>query len=327
MTPREIIEKVVTFQSPPRIGMTFSRDRQNDVVSGGIGRDPNFDDKRHVKDNVEYWYDVWGNLWHRIVGMSAGGEVAEPVLKDWADLDTLVLPDFSDPARYQAARKNHADHPDLFPVGGLPAFPFNTMRYMRKVEVFLADVLLYPDHVMALQRRMVDLIKDSILQWSHTEAKALMFCEDWGTQERLLINPELWRKMFRPGFEEIVGFANDHGLQVWMHSCGYIYDIMDDLIGVGMQVLQLDQPDLVGVEKLGREFGGRVTFWSPVDIQKTLQTGDHDTIRDAARRMVEHLGGAGGGFIAKNYGDLHGIGVPEQWDDWAYEAFVEFGTY
>ena len=327
MTPREIIEQVVTFQSPPRIGMTFSRDRGNDVVGGGITTPADFDERRHVKDGMEYWTDRWGNLWHRFVGMSAGGEVAEPVLEDWADLDKLALPDFTDPASYQTARQGHADHPDLYPLGGLPGFPFAIMRYMRKVEVFLADVLLYPDRVMALQRRIIDMLKDVIVQWSHTEARALMFCEDWGTQERLLVSPELWRRMFRPGFEEIVGFARDHGLAVWMHSCGYIYDIMDDLVGLGMQVLQLDQPDLVGVEKLGREFGGRVTFWSPVDIQKTLQTGDRQTIRDAAGRMVEHLGGAGGGFIAKNYGDLHGIGVPEQWDDWAYEAFVEYGTY
>lgn len=29
-----------------------------------------------------------------------------------------------------------------------------------------------------------------------------------------------------------------------------------------------------------------------------------------------------GGFIAKNYGDLHGIGVAPEWDEWAYQTFV-----
>jgi hypothetical protein len=32
-----------------------------------------------------------------------------------------------------------------------------------------------------------------------------------------------------------------------------------------------------------------------------------------------------GGFIAKNYPDLSGIGVKPEWDQWAYDAFVEAG--
>jgi hypothetical protein len=32
-----------------------------------------------------------------------------------------------------------------------------------------------------------------------------------------------------------------------------------------------------------------------------------------------------GGFIAKDYPDLPSIGVKEEWDGWAYEAFVASG--
>ena len=37
--------------------------------------------------------DIWGNTWHRVKGMSQGGEVCKAVLEDWADLDDLQLPD------------------------------------------------------------------------------------------------------------------------------------------------------------------------------------------------------------------------------------------
>ncbi len=33
-----------------------------------------------------------------------------------------------------------------------------------------------------------------------------------------------------------------------------------------------------------------------------------------------------GGFIAKNYPDLKGIGVRPEWDQWACEAFLSAGT-
>jgi uroporphyrinogen-III decarboxylase len=307
--------------------MTFSGGRMNDVASCGASALPGWSDRKHTEGNMEVWFDEWGNQWHRIVGMSAGGEIREPVLKNWKDLQSLRLPDYANPARYEKAANAFAAHPDKYHLGSLPGFPFAIMRYMRKMEIFLADVLLHRDEVEELQRRVVALLKEVIRNMARAGADAVFFCEDWGTQERLLVSPRLWRDLFKPGFAALIGEAKANGIGVWMHSCGCVYDIMGDLIEVGMQVLQFDQPSLAGIERLGREFGGEVAFWCPVDIQRTLQTGDRDQIRAEARLLIEKLGGYRGGFIAKNYGDLHGIGARKEWDDWAYEAFVEFGKY
>ncbi len=57
-----------------------------------------------------------------------------------------------------------------------------------------------------------------------------------------------------------------------------------------------------------------------------MPTGDRDLIEGYARRMVD-LFGNGGGLIAKNYGDLHGIGVEQEWDQWAYEVFEKQGRH
>jgi len=69
-----------------------------------------------------------------------------------------------------------------------------------------------------------------------------------------------------------------------------------------------------------------VTFWCPVDIQTTLQSGSQAVIQAKAREMVAKLG-RGGGFVAKNYPDDFSIGSDPQWQQWAYEAFVEAGTF
>ena len=54
-----------------------------------------------------------------------------------------------------------------------------------------------------------------------------------------------------------------------------------------------------------------------------LPTGDRELIERETKRLVETFRG---GFIAKNYGDLPGIGVLPEWDQWAYEAFVKHGS-
>jgi hypothetical protein len=61
----------------------------------------------------------------------------------------------------------------------------------------------------------------------------------------------------------------------------------------------------------------KAALWSPVDIQKILPTGDRAVIEAGARHMYDLFEG---GLICKNYGDLAGIGVAEEWDGWAYQA-------
>ncbi len=74
--------------------------------------------------------------------------------------------------------------------------------------------------------------------------------------------------------------------------------------------------------RLGREFGGRIAFFSPVDIQKVMQTGDKALIQAEARRMVELLGGFQGGFIAKDYPQWEAVDVKEEWAQWARDVFM-----
>ena len=228
------------------------------------------------------------------------------------------------PMRYEQARSRFAEHPDLYHIGMLPGFPFAIMRYLRRVETFLADVLLYPDEVNALQRSVVDLLKRCLDQWGRVGCDGVMFAEDWGTQERLLVSPRLWHEMFEPGLRELAAHARSLGIDPWMHSCGYIRDIMPTLVDLGIKVLQLDQPTLSGLDFLAQTCRGKTAIWSPVDIQRDLPTGDETHIRACARELVDKLGAHGGGFIRGAYPDPASLGVRPEWQDWACDEFAKY---
>jgi len=155
---------------------------------------------------------------------------------------------------------------------------------------------------------------------------AIMFCEDWGTQLGLMIRPDVWRRVFAPGFERLCAVAHEQGAKVFMHSCGKITDIIPDLITVGIDALQFDQPRLHGIDELA-QWHGRVTFWCPVDIQQTLQTHDEQAIVAEARELIGKLGGPEGGFIAGYYGDNASIGLDPHWQDVACRTFTAYGQY
>ena len=325
MTSREIVQRTIQFDRPERIAMALPEPYPNDVVWGHLAPGPDSRPSRTFQpDQGAMWEDEWGNVWARLDDFSKG-LVVEGALKDWAQLDDYQMPAVDDPSRYQHAQATFRQSTDRFRIGGLAHFPFDVMRYLRRMDVFLEDLIAHPSEVRRLADRVVPLLACCIENWAAAGADAVMFWEDWGTQDRLLVSPAMWREVFKPDYMKLCEVARRNELSVWMHSCGYIWDIVDDLIECGISVLQLDQPGLFGVDTLAAAFGGRVTFWCPVDIQQVLPTGDEARIEAFARELVEKLGAFDGGFIAGYYGDVDSIGVRPEWQEVACRAFVKYG--
>jgi hypothetical protein len=121
--------------------------------------------------------------------------------------------------------------------------------------------------------------------------------DDWGAQRGMLVSPRIFRRHFRPMYEEYVAIARRYGKFVFMHSDGNILEIMDDLISIGIDALN-SQVACMGIAELGRRFAGRLTFWGEIDRQILLAHGTLAQVESEVRHVREHLY-AGGGVIAQ----------------------------
>lgn len=318
LTSREIILQNIACRCDERIGLDFGHDRRSDIA--GAGLTTGFQPRIWVEDQVEYSTDIWGNVWHRIQGMSAGGEVFKPVLESWDQLDNLQLPELDHPDNFQGIRELAASGTDRFTMVWLPGWPFSICRYMRKMEIYFTDLIEHRDHIDVLHHRVTSLLERVIDRVGEAGIDGVMFAEDLGTQDRLLLSPVMWRDVFRPLYERLTSRAHCHGMKVIQHSCGYNWQLVDDLCGAGIDCLQFDQPAVYDqpalAEKLRRHGVG---LYAPCDIQQVLPTGDRALIEKETRRLVETFRG---GLIAKHYPDLTGIGVQPEWDQWAYDEFL-----
>jgi uroporphyrinogen-III decarboxylase len=194
------------------------------------------------------------------------------------------------------------------------------------MEQYLVDLLLEREKIGRLHDRIVDVLKIQMGRLKEAGADSIMFCEDWGTQTQLLINPALWRDEYKPRFKTLCDWAHQRGLKMFMHSCGKVTDIIPDLIASGIDLLQFDQPALHGIDTLKEmQTLGNITFWCPVDIQKTLQTKDEAAIRAEARELLEKLWQRRGGFIAGFYTDDASIGLEPKWQQIASDEFLKKG--
>jgi len=270
--------------------------------------------------------DEWGNIWAR-VDQSSKGEVARGILDNLDNMDSYQLPDYSNPADYECVRKARREHPDLWLIGMVPGFAFNIARKLRRLDQYLMDIVLDGERIHELHNRIDALIVSMIRNYAEAGADCIFFCEDWGTQQQLLIDPKLWLKEFFPRFQKLCSIAKECGIRVFMHSCGRMTGIIAYLIDAGIDLFQFDQPELHGLDTLaGFQEKNKITYWCPVDIQKTLQTRSEGLIRSAAREMLDKLWKGRGGFIAGFYSDETSIGLEAKYQQYACGEFVKYGT-
>jgi hypothetical protein len=340
MESRALIKKVLEFDNAPRIGYELHDGNPNDFVYFGLAKKAGYDYEWHTPEHFSSEYpdmagfhgylrkDEFGNLWGKMLNdPSPQGEVMHGVFKEWEDLENYSFPRLSDPERFVHIEKAVSANKDKFRIGSLPGFPFAIMRYMRKMEYFLADLILEKERVFQLNETVMKELLGIIDIYSDLGIDSIMTWEDWGTQDRLLISPALWREMFRPSFEKICSHAHKKGLYVFMHSCGYIYEILPDLIDTGIDLFQFDQPTLMGMERVAELFRKRATLFAPADIQKVLPTGDRGLIEKNVDDMIRLFGSQGGGFICKDYGDYRTIQVGSDAVRIMRERFIQKGGW
>ena len=297
--------------------MTFDRGRVNDTL--GCGLEPKgYKQKRWVEGKVEYYDDEWGNLWVRMREGSVKGEVFRPAIEEWSQLADLQVPDYTHPDCASRMNALFSQPTDKFKLAHIGGWIFDNARYLRKMEVYFCDLALYPDKVGRMHETVAQVYEQKIHLAGKAGSDGIMIGEDMGTQTGLLFSPEMFREYFSALYTRLLSIAHDYGMKVLLHSCGQNWAIGPDLLDAGVDVFQFDQPALYDMPKLAALFKERkAALWSPVDIQQILPTGDRDLIEAGAKEMYDIFEG---GLICKNYPDLPGIGVQEEWDTWAYQA-------
>ena len=321
MTPSEIIHANMNHQPSERMGLTFDRGRQNDMIHVGPGEPSNYTARRWEEGSVEFYDDMWGNLWKRMVGGCDKGEIEKPVLEDWENLKTLKAPKYDlEEIEGRWKQRFATESKGRYNVACIGGWIFNDARYIRGMEQYFMDMVLHPEELMELHRIIIEVKEGSIHCAGKAGADAIFTYEDMGTQTGLLFSPDMFRSFFKDEYTRLFSIAHDYGMKVLLHSCGSNREILDDMCDCGIDGFQFDQPLAYDLPELAALFKKRKkTLWSPVDIQKVMPTGDQELIERETKRMCELFKGF---LICKNYPDLPGIGVKEEWDDWAYQAML-----
>lgn len=326
MESREIVKRAIEFRDPPRL--PFFQHELPDVP----------DDVCDVweMDRAERgWFfdhaaeDDWGCGWS-VTEARNMGQVTQHPLADWRALPSYRPPDPRNPYYFKRLEEAIARADGRYVV---VTAHFNLIERLHMLHGFqqtLEDLYLEPARIehlldMILDFRMAQF--DELARRFGTAVDGLFLTDDWGTQEGTFISPELFERFFQSRYRTLVQAVHSHGWHFILHSCGRVNDFVPRFIRVGMDVLNMQQPQAYGIAEIGRRFAGKVCFLTTADIQTTLPSGDAERVRAEVRELVERWSTPAGGFIVFNYGDPEALAVQPQMTEVMFRAFVALSEH
>jgi len=229
------------------------------------------------------------------------GEVKHPLIREenWEDRDLLRTPEACLRIDVDAIN-SFCEKTDRFVLAPDWARPFERMQFIRGTEQLYIDLITRPGGMFEVLEKVHDYYCRMLETWANTGVDGLWFMDDWGAQSALLISPDTWVELFKPLYRDYIDIAHSHGKKIFMHSDGYILDIIPHLIELGLDAVNA-QVFCMGMENL-QPFRGKLTFWGEIDRQHTLPYGSQEDIDGAVRSLKDTLWTDGGCIAQCEFG-------------------------
>lgn len=240
--------------------------------------------------------DEWGCTFE-VLEDGVCGEVRDPLVSNLSDLDLVHPPDEILETDWDRVNRTR-ETTDGFILPFSSVRPFERMQFLRGTENLMIDIALQPREFFKLRDILHGFFLRELEYWVRTDVDGIGFMDDWGSQNSLLISPEAWRALFKPLYQEYCDLIHSEGKYVFFHSDGFIEEIIPDLIEVGVDALN-SQLFCMDIERIARQFKGRITFWGEIDRQWLLPFGTPEAVKEGVRRVRSALDDGSGGVIAQ----------------------------
>ena len=166
---------------------------------------------------------------------------------------------------------------------------------MRGFEQFFLDMIERPEFVYYMMEKVTTFYRD--LTWRALDAAGdvidiIWSSSDVGGQTNLLFSPQTWREQVKPWHQMLVTPFKEAGYKTRYHTDGAVAPIIEDLIDMGLDLLDPIQPNTPGMEpeELVEKFGGRLAYYGGINTQTILPYGTPTEVEREVLRYIDVLG-------------------------------------
>jgi uroporphyrinogen decarboxylase len=245
------------------------------------------------------FWDEWGI---HLKPMASYYERAGEPLKDATveDLETYPWPDPSDPSRFEGlaeeARRFRLETDLSLVAGSIWSGAFQQCWYLRGMQRFFEDLLLHQDFAKALLDKVSTIYAQlwrAFLDAVGPYVDIVVTADDLAGQTGPLLSPETYRAVVKPAHaRQFEAIREKTDARIFYHSDGALMKLIDDLIEIGVDILNPIQPlpGLMEPEVLRARYGNRLVFHGGVDVQSLLPKGEPGEVRAFVQRYYRILG-------------------------------------
>ncbi|MCL4534631.1 MAG: uroporphyrinogen decarboxylase family protein [Bacteroidetes bacterium] len=296
-----IIHRIMqTAQVDERILVALDIDTRC-VILGGMEGAPDIE----LPDGK--YQDEYGVIRQKPAGSHYYDLISSPLAGDitLSDIARFRWPDPLDPGLFRGLRekvRHLKEDTDYAVILAIPGGFVHTTQYLRGFEDWFMDLRANQKIAGALFDAAVEHHQATCVEALRQVGDMIdivMCSDDVAHQRGPICHPDLYRSLIKPRQARLYKTVHSYTkAPMFYHTCGSVYKLLDDLIEVGVDILnpvQVAARDM-DTARLKREFGDRLSFWGGIDTQWVLPQGTPADVRAEVDRRIADLA-PGGGYV------------------------------
>ncbi|MCD6232299.1 hypothetical protein J7K28_06740 [Candidatus Aerophobetes bacterium] len=286
---------------------------------------------RKFEPGKDTYTTEWGITWKKMPYKTRFGNgyyteiVGFPLAEDDA-LDSYIPPDPEDEDISFVDDVMRTYGKDYYICGSLACSILEAFRYLRGPKAF-EDLLINKEFAHKVMDMTVNYHLKLGYKLIEKGVDMIWLADDVGSEHSMLISPEVFREFMKPRLGYMISEfkKKNKNIKVAWHSDGYIVPILDDLIEIGLDVLNPIQPESMDPSWIKKRYGNNLCLWGTVSTQRTLPYGKPEDVENEVINRIKNCA-PGGGFLI---GPTHNIqlDVPEENLLAFYDAVKKYGVY
>ncbi len=342
MISRERVIRTIGFKNPDQIPIMHSflpgafmhlGDSLDQVFSkfpsDFAGQNPPYCRKalQHPRCRKSKEEDRWGCIWQR-PGTGIEGQVIKHPLNDWSKMRNYHFPNLTpnkkdiENIKKFIKKEKKKDNPRFILVGFGDGRTWERYHFLRGFTNALIDIAEDNPNMYELLNKIAEMNLKALLPILELEIDGVSTMDDWGTQSSLMVNPILWRKIFKPIYKKYINLTHEAGKYFFLHSDGNTLQIIDDLIEINLDVYN-PQFSCMNLGKLANKVRGKMCISSDIDRQYILPKGRPNEVKEYVEKVIEMFWQEGGLIDHIEIGP----DVPLKNATSAFSAFKKYGNY
>jgi uroporphyrinogen decarboxylase len=306
MEKREVVKRALEFKSIPYTPWHFKFTKEAmDKLSDYLGNE-NMEEylQNHFVElgndigffnylGNDLYQDVFGVVWDRKVDKDIG--IVKEIVLHEPSLKGYIFPNPLDKRFFEDIPALTARYNDRFRLYAIGFSFFERAWTMRGMENLLIDFLMNPGFVHELMDSITEYNIAQIEEALKFDIDGIELGDDWGRQVALIMGYDCWKEFIYPYLKKTFSVIKNYGKYVFLHSCGDVDELFDDLIEIGLDCFNPFQPEVMDTKKLLMDYHRRLSFWGGLSIQNTLPFGSVDDVKRETASLLN--AGKQGGYI------------------------------